>query len=49
MADLNVEEKRKDNNDNNNNKEDRLNPYRCPKYYLIPSITMYEEDNNLYV
>ena len=49
MADLNEEINNNDNNNdnNNNNKEDRLNPCRCPKCYLIPSITMYEEDNKL--
>ena len=30
-----------DNNININN-NDRLNPCRCPKCYLIPSITIYE-------
>ena len=50
MADLNEEQNENNVNINNNiniNNEHRLNPCRCPKCYLIPSITMYEEDNKL--
>ena len=46
MADLNEEINNKD-NITNYNKEDKLNPCRCPKCYLIPSIMMYEEENKL--
>ena len=42
MADLNIEI-----NDNIQNNEKKLIPCRCPSCYLIPSITMYEEENNL--
>ena len=31
----------------NNNKEAKINPCRCPKCFLIPSIKIYEEDNKL--
>ena len=48
MADLNEELNENINNDNNFNvNENRLNPCRCPECYLIPSITMYEEENKL--
>jgi hypothetical protein len=46
MADFNEEINNK-NNINTDNKEDKLNPCRCPKCYLIPSIMMYEEENKL--
>ena len=29
------------------NKEDKINPCRCPKCFLIPSITIYEEENKI--
>ena len=48
MADLN--EETNENNINNiiiNNDDNRLNPCRCPECYLIPSISMYEEENKL--
>ena len=32
---------------NNNLNKEKLNPCRCPTCYLIPSITMYEEQNKL--
>ncbi len=44
MADLNIEINDKE---NNVNKEEKMNPCRCPKCYLIPSIKMYEEENEL--
>ena len=44
MADLNIEINDKE---NNVNKEEKMNPCRCPKCYLIPSIKMYEEENIL--
>ena len=46
MADLNVEINNLNNNNDINN-ENKLNPCRCPECYLIPSITMYEEENKL--
>ena len=46
MADLKEEINNRENEDNNG-KEERFNPCRCPESYLIPSITMYEEENKL--
>ena len=34
-------------NVNDNNKEEKINPSRYPKCYLIPLITMHEEENKL--
>ena len=45
MADLNDEKNNTNINENNNN--EKLIPIRCPDCYLIPLITMYEEENKL--
>ena len=47
MADLNIEKINLDNNNINNDIEKRLIPCRCPECFLIPSITMYEDENKL--
>ena len=46
MADLNIEINSQQNK-NNNNIENANILCRCPEYYLIPSITMFEEENIL--
>ena len=46
MFDIKIGINNLDSNININN-NDRLNPCRCPKCYLIPSITIYEEQNKL--
>ena len=46
MADLNIEINSQQNK-NDNNIENANIPCRCPECYLIPSITIYEEENKL--